>query len=457
MLVLDTNVLLYDTECLDKMGENKVILPSSVIDELDELKDDFRNPELAQASREITRKIMELLENSKEKDLRKGIFYTNSKGETTELCVFDEKNSWKTLNECEKTQISSIDDWIIFSALTLNATLITRDNNMYLKASGVCNVELYYADDIREKSGYKGYRFLEVDANVFTSFIKDSYILNKPEFFEENTPLYPNEFLILTLDTNPKSRLFGICKGDRIKRIDLDKVAYSGMKMPPKGLSQKLAMYLLQDPDVDAISLLGVSGTGKTSLSVDYALNEVNKQNFNQMYYSKSLKGLADDEDYGTVPGEVDEKMKSVIVPLSCTLEMLNSITKESHKIKDPNKKVINGEVLVSMYQEQGILRILPLNYLRGMTLSNKIVILDEGQNLTKSKMKTLVTRISSNSKLIITGDENQIDDKNLNKYNNGLAHFIEQGKHESFIAHLTLDLDTESKRGRLSTFGNSL
>lgn len=466
-LVLDTNVLLYDTECLDKFGNNDVIIPLTVVDELDSLKDDSKKPELSHASREITRKILDLAGEDNLQNLRNGFSYVNSKDETTTIKIVDEKylkyklDSEKS-NELKynRTPITN-DDWIIFCAKILDATLITRDNNMVIKASGDCKVEIYYADSIKKKEIYKGYRELTVDSEFFNEFALNNRIVNIKELFDSNEKMYPNEFLILTNVENTSCKLFGICKGEFINRIDLDNLQYNGMKLRPQGLSQKLAFYLILQEDIDAISFVGGSGTGKTSIAIDYALNQVNKNFYNQLFYSKSMKGLADDEEYGFVPGDVDEKMQEIIIPLSCTLEFLETISKEKankkKKDKDLLEKAISGEEILNSYKEDGIIRILPLNYLRGMTISNKVVVLDEGQNLTKSKMKTLVTRIASTSKLIITGDDNQIDDKNLNKYNNGLAHFIEQGKSEPFIAHLTLDLDDDSKRGRLSSFGNKL
>lgn len=466
-LVLDTNVLLYDTECLDKFGNNDVVIPLTVVDELDSLKDDSKKPELSHASREITRKILDLAGEDNLQNLRNGFSYVNSKDETTTIKIVDEKylkyklDSEKS-NELKynRTPITN-DDWIIFCAKILDATLITRDNNMVIKASGDCKVEIYYADSIKKKEIYKGYRELTVDSEFFNEFALNNRIVNIKELFDSNEKMYPNEFLILTNVENTSCKLFGICKGEFINRIDLDNLQYNGMKLRPQGLSQKLAFYLILQEDIDAISFVGGSGTGKTSIAIDYALNQVNKNFYNQLFYSKSMKGLADDEEYGFVPGDVDEKMQEIIIPLSCTLEFLETISKEKankkKKDKDLLEKAISGEEILNYYKEDGIIRILPLNYLRGMTISNKVVVLDEGQNLTKSKMKTLVTRIASTSKLIITGDDNQIDDKNLNKYNNGLAHFIEQGKSEPFIAHLTLDLDDDSKRGRLSSFGNKL
>lgn len=452
-VVLDTNVLLYDTDCLDKFGGKDIIIPIVVIDELDLLKDDLSNMELAHASREITRKILELAQEESDykkiKDLKKGIRFNNINGEESSLKLYSLVNKKERL---------SVDDYIIKSSKELDATLITRDNNMILKASGRTDVELYYSDSIRKKEVYKGY--LEVLANdeLFEQFATEKLLINDPSILGIDRKLYPNEFLILINENFSSSKLYGIAKGDMIKWINLDLISTNGMILKPKGISQKLAFYLINDPSIDAISFIGGSGTGKTSIAVDYGLNQVNKKYYNQLYYAKSLKGLSKDEDYGAVPGEVDDKMQEVVIPLTCTLEML-----ESRKVlkgnNTENKRNVSptGDSLLVKYVENGLIKVLPLNYLRGMTISNKIVILDEGQNLTKSKMKTLVTRVASDSKLIVTGDDNQIDDNNLNKFNNGLAHLIEQGKEETFIGHLTLDLDEESKRGKLSSFGNRL
>lgn len=475
-IVLDTNVLLYDTDCLGKFKDNNLFIPLVVIEELDALKDDYRKSELAHASREITNKLLNLAGEDNLDKLREGFQFLTNSQETAKLQIIDEHELYLEKVKLEenssikyRTPISN-DDWIIFCAKILDATLVTRDNNMILKSSGYCKVEHYHADSIKQKEVYKGYRKITASSEFIDEFMHSGKIPNSKHYFENyTTKMYPNEFLIIQDEDMPSKQVFGICKGGFIKKINLDDLQLNGTVLRPKGLSQKLAMYLLTQPEIKAVSFLGGSGTGKTSISIDYALNAVDKQEFNQMYYAKSLKGLADDEDYGFVPGNVDEKMQEVVIPLICTLEVLENIRKNKNinYNKSSNKKITNvaytektssGEEVLEKYKENSIIRILPLNYLRGMTITNKILILDEGQNLTIPKIKTLTTRIDESSKFIITGDDNQIDDKNLNKFNNGLAHFIEKGKHEDFIAHLTLDLDSEgSKRGRLSNFGNTL
>lgn len=478
-IVLDTNVLLYDTDCLGKFKNNDLYIPLVVIEELDALKDDFKKSELAHASREITNKLLTLAGEDNLDNLRIGFEFTTDTDEVATLKIIDENELYSDYKEngliegskeLEYRKPVSNDDWIIFCAKYLNATLVTRDNNMILKSSGYCKVEPYHADSIKQKEVYKGYRKITADSKFIDEFMESGKIPNSENYFDDfDTKMYPNEFLIIQDEDMPSKQVFGICKGAMIVKINLDNLQLNGTVLRPKGLSQKLAMYLLTQTDIKAVSFLGGSGTGKTSISIDYALNAVEKQEFNQMYYAKSLKGLSEDEDYGFVPGNVDEKMQEVVIPLICTLEVLENLrkNKSSNYNKNSNKKINttasnekanSGEEVLAKHKENGTIRILPLNYLRGMTITNKILILDEGQNLTIPKIKTLTTRIDESSKLIITGDDNQIDDKNLNKFNNGLAHFIEKGKKEDFIAHLTLDLDAEgSKRGRLSNFGNTL
>ncbi|MEQ2561411.1 hypothetical protein, partial [Sutterella wadsworthensis] len=236
------------------------------VDELDSLKDDSKKPELSHASREITRKILDLAGEDNLQNLRNGFSYVNSKDETTTIKIVDEKylkyklDSEKS-NELKynRTPITN-DDWIIFCAKILDATLITRDNNMVIKASGDCKVEIYYADSIKKKEIYKGYRELTVDSEFFNEFALNNRIVNIKELFDSNEKMYPNEFLILTNVENTSCKLFGICKGEFINRIDLDNLQYNGMKLRPQGLSQKLAFYLILQEDIDAISFVGGSG-----------------------------------------------------------------------------------------------------------------------------------------------------------------------------------------------------
>lgn len=428
--VVDTSVLLYDVEALYQFKNNEVIIPSVVYEEINIFKEEDSERGY------YARQVVNLLERlSKENPLRKGVMLGDTKIRT----------SYDLYNEeiAKSLQYDQNDYKIISCAKNNDAILVTRDKMMRVIARDFVQVEEYEADQINVKESYKGYRQI---------FVPESYIerLYSKQLFNE-FDLYPNEFAILINECNPEHVGIGICKNNRILPCYFDNMNVNGLKlkMKPLTLEQKMMMYLLLDDSISCVSIEGASGKGKTLLSVDFALAMVFSKQFNQFMYTKSVIAVDKHEELGFYKGGPHEKLLPHLQPLLSALEILYE--KEIYSQKERKSVQEKLEELIN----QDVIRTFPLANIRGMSNRKKVVMLDEAQNTTRHMIKTAVTRMVTPSKLIVTGDRDQIDNRNLNKHNNALTHLIEAGKEETFIGHITLDLEPESNRGALATFGS--
>lgn len=427
--VIDTSVLLYDIDALDKFGANTVIIPSIVYEEINKFKEE--SSERGYYARHISKLFDEL---SKEKPLKEGVLHGETLIKTSYEISHEDIDGKLTMNQNDYK--------IIACAIKHNAILITRDRMMRVIGRDFVEVEEYMADKVDVKELFKGYRRVEVDPihieKMFTNELKND------EF-----GLYPNEFIIMVDKENPQHTGIGICKKGKIIPCDFNNMFKTlSPKLRPVNLEQKMLMYLLLDEDILAVTCTGVSGKGKTILPVDFALSAVAKGDYNQFLYTKSVISVDKREELGFYKGDVNEKLKPHLQPLYNSIEYLYK--DEMYKGNERS----SVDVKVEQLMEKDILSFYPLANIRGMSLFDKVVMLDEAQNVTNHMIKSLVTRVTDTSKLIVTGDIEQIDDKNLNKYNNGLVHLIESGKHQSFIGHITMDISKGSKRGKLADFG---
>jgi PhoH-like ATPase len=424
--VLDTSVPIYDVDWIHKFEDNEVIIPSVVHEEINILKEE--NSERGYYARKVAEQLDEL---SKKGPLRHGVKLGNTLIRTS----YDIENK-----EIKKSLIMDKNDYkIIACAKNENAILISRDRMMRVLARDFVDAQEYEADMIKTEI-YKGYRKVIVPENKIEQLWSRR--------LENEYCLFPNEFIIMESEWNPQHVAVGIMKNNRIVPIDFDKMNFKGLKLRPANLEQKMLMYLLLDEDIKCVSATGLSGKGKSLLSVDYALSTISNNLYHKFLYTKSVIAVDSREELGFYKGSPEEKLKPHLQPLYSSIEYLYK-----EELYSPKGRISIDQKVEEMLADD-ILMFHPLANIRGMSIFDKVVMLDEAQNTTNHTIKSLVTRIDETSKLIVTGDVEQIDDKNLNQYNNGLVHLIEAGKDEDFIGHITMDIDKKSKRGRLAGFG---
>jgi PhoH-like ATPase len=425
--VPDTSVLIYDVDALYKFGDNEVIIPSVVYEEINELKEE--NSERGYYARLVAKILDEL---SQKAPLRQGVRL----GDTLIRTSYDIEHK-----DITKSLIMKKNDYkIIACAKNNNATLISRDRMMRVIARDFVEAEEYKADMIKTEV-YKGYRRMVVPEATITRMFERK--------LGNEYGLYPNEFVIMENEWNPQHVAVGINKHNRIIPADFDKMNFKGMKLRPLNLEQKMLLYLLLDDEITCVSATGVSGKGKSLLAIDFALSTVANQVYNKFLYTKSIISVEQREELGFYKGSIDDKLRPHLQPLYSSIEFLYK-----DEIYAPKDRITLDQKMEEL-RAKDQLDFFPLANIRGMSVFKKVAMLDEGQNTTNHMMKTLVTRMNDDGKLIVTGDVEQIDDPNLNQYNNGLTHLIEAGKEEDFIAHIAMDIDPKSKRGRLAEFGS--
>ena len=427
---LDTSVLIYDVDALFKFDDNMVIIPSVVLEEINRLKGE--HSERGYYARQVA-SVLEML--SLKGPLKDGVQVGNT--------II--KTSYELHNESIRDCLvyDEIDYRIICCAKNNDAILVSRDRMMRVIARDFVEVQEYQADQLRVDEFYKGYEKLYVHESVIDKLYSKR--------LSNDFGLYPNQFVIFINESYPDHVGIGIAKGDYIKPCHFDSMNVNGLRLrtKPANLEQKMLMYLLHDPDVLCVSLKGPSGKGKSLLPIDLALASVYANFYNQLLYTKSVVAVDHNEELGFYKGDPLEKLIPHIQPLLSSIEFLY----EDELFRSDKRK--SAEDKVRELIEKGLLNVFPLANIRGKSINDHFTILDEAQNTTQHMMKTMITRMTDNSKMIVIGDDEQIDNRNLNRRNTGLNHLIEAGKEEDYIAHLTLDLVESSRRGKLATFGS--
>jgi PhoH-like ATPase len=448
--VLDTNILLHEPLAFLSFKENDVVVPMTVLEELDYIKDSKKD--VARDARVSIRAMEDLLHDAKPEDMLDGVSmhkFTNGEASPTgNLSVFAD------LNMEESQQIftsNENDNRIINVALHLQKSrsprqviLVTKDINMRLKAkgAGMALVEDYRTDQLVSDIKYlsKGYHKFDGD---FWSQVKsvDSRTEGRDTIHTIPRKVLPeayiNEFLL-----DDSEHFAGLVESVDSENMDILDLGYerlmgrSAWGISPKNIGQGLALHSLLDPHIDLVILTGPAGSGKTLLALAAALEMVVERNmYDKIIVTRSTPELA--ESIGFLPGTEEEKMAPWLAAITDSLEVL-------HK-SDENVK---GSM--SYIMEKANIQFKSVNFMRGRSLQNAIVILDESQNLTVSQLKTIITRCGEGTKLICGGNLAQIDSNYLSAVTSGLTYIVE--KFKNFSGSATVNLDGVV-RSRLAEF----
>ncbi|TDT69191.1 PhoH-like ATPase [Hypnocyclicus thermotrophus] len=426
--ILDTNVLIHDPNAIYNFGDNRVIVPIYVIEEIDKLK--RAEGEKGRNAR-VTARLLDTLR--KNGNLNTGVKLNNNG-----TLIVETKGSLTSLPEFLRED--KVDNRILSVAKEISdnkeqTILVTKDINMRIKADALkIPVEDYETDTIKIDELYSGLSKIEVDESLFNTINKSGKI--KYNEILENEP-YPNEFVNIL--NNNKSFL---TKYNYTKKR-LEKLSFSfntPWSIKARNLEQKCAFELLLDKNIQIVTLVGKAGTGKTLLALASAL----EQTVEQKIYKKILVArpiIPMGKDIGYLPGSEQEKLKPWMQPIFDNFDYLSE-TKEDK----------SGEKVVEALQSMGLLKIEALTYIRGRTIPKGIIIIDEAQNLTPHEIKTIVTRAGEDTKLIFTGDPYQIDNPYLDSNSNGLTYLAEKFKNVDLAGHITLIKGERSKLAEIAS-----
>lgn len=428
VFVLDTNVLLHNRDAITCFADNTVILPMQVIEELDKFKKN--NDEMGRNARGVIRTLDRLRGQG---SLGRGV--RTADGGVVRITMEEETAGGTCID------LSIPDNRIIAAAFRLHkeykrVIFVSKDINARLKADAL-GIEVQ--DFEREKADfdqlYTGWRTLKVPAAIVDRFH------HKREMRLDQEDLQPNEFVMLVDADNEKHTAIGRAVGDHLLR-SLNPVYDSAFHIRPRNLEQRAALELLMDPEVTLVSLIGQAGTGKTLLALAAGMaNALGKNDrYEKLLVSRPVIPLG--RDIGYLPGTKDEKMKLWMQPIFDNLSYLIGLT-------NGGRQDAATELGIKRLLREDKIELEALTYIRGRSISRQYVIIDEAQNLTPHEVKTIVSRAGEGTKMILTGDPEQIDNPYLDASSNGLSYTVERLKGHQACGHITL---TRSERSHLSS-----
>ncbi len=418
--VLDTNVLIHDPNAIFNFDEHNVVIPITVVEELDRLKsgNESRNVSARQASRNLTKLI-------KEGESPTSISLGKRKGNLT-FYVFerypsvssDAENSFRNifLEDCADHRIIAIA--YILKESGANVTIVTKDNNVLLKAIALgINAEDYIHDMVKNPDQLSE-KIKEIDPED----------LDMPKQATKDLELYLNQPVMVKGCTDGQDHIYR-WQGkdfDLIKREEIGRT-----KIKPKNLEQDFAVDILMDPSLSALALIGSAGSGKTLLAIACAVSQ--HEEYDRILVARPAIELSN-KTMGFLPGTLEEKYNPYLAPVRSACRFIMDKMGEKKK-----------EVDVAHWMDEKGIELLPLSMIRGETFHHAFILVDEAQNLTPNEVKTIVSRAGEGTKIVFTGDINQIDVQYLTKETNGLSHLIDRFRGQKYFAYIEMQKSVRS------------
>ncbi|NPA35329.1 MAG: PhoH family protein [Chlorobi bacterium] len=419
IFILDTNVLLHDHKCIYNMDDNDIIIPITVLEELDKFKKG--NDLINYQAREFVRELDRL---AGEKLFSDGVSLGPGKGK---LFVATGKPFPEIMNESFSER--SADHRILAIALYIKdkfpkrkVILITKDINMRMKAKSLGLVAQDYESDKVKNLDilYKGVEVYDDFDQNFIALLYEKKSVPKDQF-PLDAEMPANQYFVLR-NGNQSILAYFDPFNNLIHRVE----KHSAFGIEPRNAEQTFSLHALLNPEIKLVSLTGKAGTGKTLLALAAALQQ--HEDYNQILLARPIVPLAN-RDLGFLPGDVNEKIGPYMQPLFDNLGVIKSRFKAQGRENFLIDEMLRNEQLV----------ITPLAYIRGRSLSDSFFIIDEAQNLTPHEVKTIITRAGEGTKMVFTGDIEQIDSPYLDMQSNGLAYLTDKMKGQDLFAHVNL------------------
>ena len=431
IFVLDTNVILHNPRSLVSFADNIVLLPIEVLEELDNFK---RNRDEKGRNARIA---IRMLDEFRRKG-KPGEGFPLDNGGILKIAIGID------YDKVSETGLSKeiVDNRILIAAYALKqkgerVILVSKDINARIKADvlGITSVdfEKQKVDFERFYSGWHALGAKKSDIDAF--YRKKEYKVEKGEFF-------PNEFALLTDEEDPKHTAIGRYKEESgiLMPLIFDKRRI--MSIRPRNKEQVMAMELLLNDDISLVTLVGSAGTGKTLLAIAAGLQKVVRDgSFAGLLISRPVMPLG--KDIGYLPGTKEEKLENWMGPVYDNLEYIFNAEKKDKegkiKTKSQIEKYVRGEVI----------ELEAMTFMRGRSIPDRFIVIDEAQNMTPHEVKTVISRVGNHSKMVLTGDPYQIDNPYLDSSSNGLTYCAEKMKGQKMFGHITL---TKNERSSLAS-----
>jgi len=439
LFVLDTSVIIYDYDAIKNFDEHDIVIPITVLEELDNFKkgNDTKNF----AAREFSRFVDQASGKNSLQDWipiegkNKGLFTIVMNELETKIDAIkifgDDKGDHRILNAALHMKAEYPNRQVI---------MVSKDINLRIKAKSLNIIAEDYEtgklndSDIEADTAPTGRSVIEdVDIAFIDSLYANDEVTNDGVI---NKEIKGNQFFTLR---NGKKSVLTYFNKTRNSFARIEKMNCFGIK--PKNAEQAFAMHALTNPEVKLVTIQGVAGTGKTLLSLATALAQ--NRDYHSIFLARPIVPLSN-RDIGYLPGDAETKLNPYMEPL------WDNLTYIKNQFSFDNREYLDIQELERM----GKIVVCPLAFIRGRSLSNVFFIVDEAQNLTPHEIKTIISRAGENTKVIFTGDVFQIDTPYLDTYSNGLSYLIERAKEHPLYTHITLE---KGERSDLANLANEL
>lgn len=419
--ILDTNVLLHDPQAYLKFEDNEVYIPITVIEEIDTFKKDLN--EIGRNARHVSRMLDKLRTKG---SLTDGVALENG-GTLTVVLLSSEAEASLPF----ELQMNRADNKILAVAVALNkksdskVIFVTKDTNLRIKANAMGLIaQDYESDKVSIDELYTGTCERIVAATDVDRFYGQGFLEE-----DEATTLLANQCITLIDEGNHSHTAlarYNAAIGQLQPLVKIPKEGIWGLQ--PRNREQHFSLDLLLDPAVQLVTLVGKAGTGKTLLAIAAGLQKsADDGKYSRLLVSRPVFPMG--RDLGFLPGDVEEKLAPWMQPIFDNVELLLGAVEERGKRKRGYRELV----------DMGIMEIEPLTYIRGRSIPNQYMVVDEAQNLTPHEIKTIITRAGEGTKIVLTGDPYQIDNPYVDASSNGLAYIVEKFKGQSVSGHVTL------------------
>ncbi len=439
--VLDTNVVLHDPNALLAFADNMVCLPIYVIEEIDNFKKELS--ELGQNARQVSRLVDKFREAG---NLRDGVELPNGGHLKVLFATSDHQREMAPYHK-DLSMSHQMDRLIVGTALELARAepdvplvFVTKDTNLRIRAEAMGLNAVDYDKERKDVSElYTGTGELYVTGEDIARLYQPGGFAPIPE----GAGLCENQYLVARNQLNPSQSVLvrALAKDGQLQRIIDLKDPVWGIR--PRNKEQHFVLDALLRDEIKLVTLIGKAGTGKTLLAIAAGLQKVaEEQAFVRLLVSRPIFPLG--RDIGFLPGDVEEKLNPWMQPIHDNVEFLMGLSRPDRRGGRSYRELI----------DMGMMEVEPLTYIRGRSIPNQYMIVDEAQNLTPHEVKTIITRVGDGTKIVLTGDPYQIDNPYVDSVNNGLVYIAEKFKQTKIAATVTL---TKGERSELAELASNL
>jgi PhoH-like ATPase len=431
--ILDTNVVLHDPNALLNFADNNVLIPIEVIEEIDRFKRE--SSELGQNARTVSR----MLDSFRgEGSLSEGVSMPN--GGKLKI-AFQKNGNGHSNSDSHILNSNSVDNRILAFAASVqkaqpkNPTiLVSKDINLRIKADALgLQAEDYENDRVHIQDLYTGMIEMSVSTERMTAFRSNGELeINGGKKY------FPNEFCTLIDEANPKKAALTKVDATGTKLVPIIDCREGIWGIKPRNREQHYAFDALLDDRIKLVTLMGKAGTGKTLMAMAAGLKRtVLDREFRRLVVARPTISMG--KELGFLPGSLEEKLAPWMQPIHDALEMLSDLNM-GHDHRRSGDLMRSGAIVVEA-----------LSYIRGRSIANQFMVIDEAQNLTPLEAKTIITRVGHGTKIIFTGDPYQIDNPYVDSSSNGFNYIVSRFRDQAIAAHIELQKGERSELAELA------